>query len=103
MCKEKRKMNMLEYDIEVGVSDQEEFNMTKCNKEPSKLRSDTHRRAIKSANQKLHQSTCQKNAAIWFMTHHYAYMAKVVEVCKLESYTEVVKDANWLKAMEEEM
>ena len=37
------------------------------------------------------------------MAHHYAYMAKVMEVRGLESYVEVTKDANWRVAMEEEM
>ena len=37
------------------------------------------------------------------MAHHYAYMAKVVDVCEPESYAEVAKDANWRAVMEEEM
>ena len=38
-----------------------------------------------------------------YMAHHYVYMAKVTEVCELESYGEAAKDTNWLAAMEEEM
>ena len=38
-----------------------------------------------------------------YMMHHYAYIAKVAEVCELESYVEAAKDANWRAAMEEEM
>ena len=30
------------------------------------------------------------------MVHHYAYMAKVVEVCELESYVEAAKEMNWV-------
>ena len=38
-----------------------------------------------------------------YIAHHYVYMTKAAEVRKLESYTEVAKDANWHAAMEEEM
>ena len=38
-----------------------------------------------------------------YMAHHYAYMTRVAEVRELKSYAEVVKDANWHAAMEEEM
>ena len=38
-----------------------------------------------------------------YMAHHYAYMTRVAEVRELKSYAEVVKDANWRAAMEEEM
>jgi hypothetical protein len=37
------------------------------------------------------------------MTHHYAYMTRVAEVREPESYAEVIEDANWHAAMEEEM
>ena len=37
------------------------------------------------------------------MVHHYVYMAKVADVCKLESYVEVEKDANWRAAINKEM
>ena len=45
---------------------------------------------------------------IWYwynehMVHHYVYMAKVAEVREVGNYAEVVKDANWRAAMEEEM
>ena len=57
------------------------------------------------ANEKSHRSIHQKNTIIRYeyMAHHYAYMAKVVEVCQSESYVEAVKDANWRAPMEEEM
>ena len=38
-----------------------------------------------------------------YMAHHSAYMTRVAEVRELKSYAEVVKDANWNAAMEEEM
>ena len=37
------------------------------------------------------------------MAHHYAYMARVVEMRELESYVEAAKDANWCATIEEEM
>ena len=37
------------------------------------------------------------------MGHHYAYITRVAEVHEPESYAQVVKDANWRAAMEEEM
>ena len=37
------------------------------------------------------------------MTRHYAYMIKVAEVWKPESYAEASQDAKWWSTMEEEM
>ena len=37
------------------------------------------------------------------MAHHYAYMAKVADMCESESYVEAAKNWNWHAAMEEEM
>ena len=71
-------------------------------------REDSAKRAMKSANKKLCRSTWHENPIIWYkyneyMAHHYAYMAKVVEVCELESYAKAAKDANWRATMDEEM
>ena len=57
---------------------------------PLEMRSESAKRAMKSVNQKLHQSTHQKNIVSWhgyneYMVHHYAYMAKLVEVCEPKS------------------
>ena len=57
---------------------------------------------------RLHRSPRQKNPVGRFgyneyMAHHYAYMARVVEMRELESYVEAAKDANWCATIEEEM
>ena len=48
---------------------------------------------MKLANEKLHRSNCHKYPVGRFgynkyMAHHYLYMVKVAEVCKIESYAE---------------
>ena len=75
---------------------------------PQELRSVAVKRAIKSVNEKLLQSTLHKNPLIQYeynkyMAHHYLYMTKVPEVCEPESYAKASQDAKWHSAMEEEM
>ena len=74
----------------------------------SELRSNAVKRAIKSANQKLCQSTHPKNPVIRYgykdyMAHHYAYMVMVMEVHEPDSYAEAAKDVNWHAVMEKNM
>ena len=74
--------------------------------EPSEKKSESAKRAIRSANQKLIRSTRQKNPVVRYkyndyMVLHYAYMKKVTEVREPESYAEAAKDANWRATMEE--
>ena len=37
------------------------------------------------------------------MVHHYAYMTRVAEVHKPESYAKAAEDVNWRAAMQEQM
>ena len=75
---------------------------------PLKKRSESANRVIKSAKQKLHRSTHQKNPVVRYryndyMAHHYAHMTKVTKKRPPESYAEAEKDANWCAVMEEEL
>ena len=97
---------MPECGIEAGSSDQCESETTWSEDGPPKKMSESANRAVKSANQRLHRSTRHKNLVVRYgynnyMAHHYAYMAKVAEVRKPESYAEVAKDTNWRVAEEE--
>ena len=62
------------------------------------MRSETAKRALKSTNQRLHQSTSHKNHVFKYryneyMAHHYAYMTKVAKICEPKSYAKAAKDA----------
>ena len=86
-------MKMLEYDTDIGASDQGESNTNHSEKDPQELRSDATKKALKSVNEKLRQSTHHKNPVIQYgyseyMVHHYAYMSKVAKVHELKSYVE---------------
>ena len=92
-------MKMLEYGSEADTSDRSESDVAKNKEGPPKTRLKSAERAMKSANQKLHLSTRQKNLIIWYgyneyMSHHYEYMTNVAEVRELESYTEAAKVTN---------
>ena len=58
---------------------------------------------MKTSNERWRQPTVIRYEYNEYMVHHYAYMAKVADVCKLESYVEVEKDANWRAAINKEM
>ena len=85
---------MSEYGTEVGTSDRSESDEAITSDEaPQKLRTNSAKRAMKLANEKLHRSNCHKYPVGRFgynkyMAHHYLYMVKVAEVCKIESYAE---------------
>ena len=64
---------------------------------PRELRTNSVRRTLKTANEGLHRSSCTKNPVIRYgyneyMVHHFAYMRKVVEIRKLESYAKEAYD-----------
>ena len=79
--KEKGKMKMPEQGTDKGVSNQGEFDTIR-EEEPQEVRSDATTMALKSANEKLHQSIHHKNPMNGYgyneyMGNHYAYMMKV--------------------------
>ena len=99
--KEKGKKKTSEHNNLEGTSDQSESDKTMSEDGPPEPRSE-------SANERLRRSIHQKNLVIRYgyneyMAHHYVYMANVEDVCELESYAEMVKDANWRATMEEEV
>ena len=55
-------MKILEYGIEVDASNWSESNTARSEDGPTEMRSELVKRAIKSANQKLRQSTHEKNS-----------------------------------------
>ena len=74
---------MPEYNTDKGASDQGESKTNRSEGGPQELRSNAPKRALKSANEKLHQSTHHKNLIVRYgyneyMAHHYANMKKVV-------------------------
>ena len=86
-------MKMLEYGTDKGASDLGESDTNLSEKEPQELRTYVAKRALKSANEKLRRSTCQKNLVKRYgyneyMAHHYAYMTKVTEVREPKSFVE---------------
>ena len=106
--KEKGKMKMSEYGTKVCALDQSESETSWSKDGPREKGSDSAKRSIKNARQKLCQSTRQKNPVVWYgykdyMGHHYLYMVKVAEVHEPEIYAEASKDAIWCTMMEEEM
>ena len=89
-------------------SDRRESDYEDSGDGSSKAKSVLVEKASTLANERLRQSTREKNPIVRFgyneyMAHHYAYMTHVAEVRELESYAEVAKNANWRAAMEEEM
>ena len=101
-------MKMPEYGIDTGALDRSESKTARSEDRPLEKRSESAKRAIKSAEQKLCWFTRQKNPVARYryndyMAHRYAYMAKVAEVRELESYAKATKEENWCAAMEEEM
>ena len=67
--------------------------------EPPEPRSKSAKRALTMAEERLPHSTYQKNPVIMdgynpYMTHHYVYLTKVVEIREPESYVEVAQDAH---------
>ena len=98
-CKEKGKKKMPEYGTEKEESDRSISNTGENEDRPSKTKSESAKKALKSANEKLRRSTHQKHPVVRYgyneyMGHHYAYMTKVAGVRELETYVEAAKDAN---------
>ena len=101
-------MKMPTYSSEADTSNRSEFDVARRKEGSLKMSSTSAERATKSVSQKLCRSTCQKNLVIRYgyneyMGHDYLYMAKVAEMREPESCAEATEDANWRKAMEEEM
>ena len=101
-------MKALEYGTEIETSDHREFDTTTVKDVPPRVRSESAKKATKSATQELRRYTRQNNPVMRFgykdyMVHHYAYMTSMAEVREPESYAEATKDTNWRTAMEEEM
>ena len=75
-----------------GTSDRSEFDEAMRENGRLELRSESAKRALKTANERLRRSTHQKNPVIRYgyneyMEHHYAYMENVAEIRELESST----------------
>ena len=92
-------MKMSDYDTGRDRTERSESDSKKNKEEPSKMKFESAKRALRSANEKLCQSTRQKNPVVRYryneyMAHHYAYITLVVEVREPESYVEAAKDAN---------
>ena len=69
---------------------------------PTSRRAMTAEKDSKSANEKLHRSTHQRNPNVRFayteyMAQPYAYMTRVAEVREPDSYAEAAKHTNWRK------
>ena len=59
-------------------------------------------KALEGTSHKLRRMSLMRNAVVHdgyneCMVHHYAYMMKVAEDCKPETYTEVAKDLRWVR------
>ena len=94
--RDKGKPKMLQQENNGEASDQSESdNVLGSDDGPSKVRTDLAKRAIKTTNEKLRQSTHQKTPVICYgyneyMVHHYAYMMKVASIRELESFAEAI-------------
>ena len=82
---------MSEYGTEAGTSDRSNSNEAMSKDQPPKLRSKSTKRALKTANKRLCQSSRQRNPVIRYMyneymTHHYVYITNVAEIRETESY-----------------
>ena len=94
ICSNKGNTKMTKYHNKTSASEQSNSDITMRNESGTfELRTDSAKRAMKLANEKLHRSNCHKYPVGRFgynkyMAHHYLYMVKVAEVCKIESYAE---------------
>ena len=103
--KEKGKKKMPRYGTNAGTSYRNESNGAMSKDEPPKLSSELAKRALKTGNERLCQSSHHKNLVTryGYSEYMYVYMTKVVEIRELESYAKAAQDAKWRIAMGEEM
>ena len=100
--KEKGKKKVSDYSTDRKESDRRESDSKGTGDGSSKVKTASTEKALTSANERLRQSTRQKNPVVRFgyneyMAHHYAYMTGVAEAREPESYAEATKDAHWRK------